>query len=395
MDPESLERVVERALSGRKEFHLDRQLSTVRVIDSVHIEIDGVRYVNFSSNNYLGLTHHPRLVSAISEATRTAGAGAAASPLISGHSTFHASAERALAWWKETQSCVLLPSGYQANQAVIQAIVGAAAEAKTSVRFLIDKLVHASLVDAMRGSGSLMRIFPHNDLKKLRRLLGASEPRQLQVVLTESIFSMDGDAADLRAIVQFKRERPFVLLVDEAHGSGVYGKDGAGLAQELGVSSDVDIFIVTLSKALGCAGGAICASKAFCNAVVNFGRAYIYSTSIAPGLAAGAEAAIQIMRDEPERQRRVRELAARVRAKLGIAPGDSPIVPIIVGEESAALELAGQLKSAGLLVSAVRPPTVPKGSSRLRVTLSCDHTDDEIERLLQALTIKPSAATDR
>jgi 8-amino-7-oxononanoate synthase len=210
------------------------------------------------------------------------------------------------------------------------------------------------------------------------------------VVVSESVFSMDGDAADLAGLAALKREHPFMLVLDEAHAAGVYGPGGAGLAAELGLQDLVDVSIATLSKAVGCVGGVVCASRVFCAALVNFGRAYVFSTSVPPFVAAAAEAALAVMRDEPARQARVRLLARRVRdelsaAGLSIAAGDSPIVPVILGAEEATLAAADQLMSQGLLVLGVRPPTVPRGSSRLRVTVSCEHTDEEVEQLVEAL----------
>jgi 8-amino-7-oxononanoate synthase len=201
---------------------------------------------------------------------------------------------------------------------------------------------------------------------------------------------MDGDAADLAGIVALKREYPFMLVLDEAHGAGVYGDNGAGLASELGFQSAVDVSVATLSKALGCVGGAVCASRTFCDAVVNLGRPYIFSTSVPPGVAGAAEAAVGVMRAEPDRQQRVRRLATHVRDALKaegleVPAGDSPVVPVILGEEAAALEAAERLLSEGILAPAIRPPTVARGSSRLRVTLSCEHTDAEVEQLIAAI----------
>jgi 7-keto-8-aminopelargonate synthetase-like enzyme len=259
------------------------------------------------------------------------------------------------------------------------------------VRLLIDKLAHASLLDAVRATGAPFRVFPHNHLSKLRRLLatGSSGTVQRQVVLTESIFSMDGDSADLTGLAELKRSFPFFLLLDEAHASGVFGPGGAGLAAELGVRDAVDAYVVTLSKAIGVAGGAICGSRGFIDAIVNLGRGLIFSTAIPPGAAAAAEAAVGAMADE-RRQHRVRCLAHRVRAALSaggwqIPPGDSPIVPIVVGAESAGLAAADRLLEAGFLVPAVRPPAVPRGASRLRITLCSEHTDDEVDGLIAAI----------
>jgi 7-keto-8-aminopelargonate synthetase-like enzyme len=285
---------------------------------------------------------------------------------------------------------VLLPSGYQANHAAIGAIAGVAATAGRNVRFLLDKLVHASLLDAVRATEVAFRIFPHNGIEKLGRLLDSADADELQVVVTESIFSMDGDAADLPSIAELKRRYDFILFLDEAHASGVYGPDGRGYAASLNLSEIVDLSIVTLSKALGSIGGAVCGSARWCDAIVNFGRAYLFSTAVPPSVCATACAAIEVCCCEPHRRQRVLALAARVRSELlaggaEIPSGDSPIVPIILGEESAALSAAGRLRDAGLFVPAIRPPTVARGTSRLRVTLSCEHTDAEVESLLAAL----------
>lgn len=378
------------SLSDLDARHLRRSRRTVRVLSSTRVEIDGREYVNFASNNYLGLTHHPAVLAAATEALRTSGSGSGAAPLVTGHTTSHAELERTLADWKGTEDAVLLPSGYQANHAAIGAIAGAAHAAGRGVRFLLDKLAHASLIDAVKATEIPFRVFPHNGIPKLARLLEEAEPNQLQVVLTESIFSMDGDAADLPGIAALKARHPFILLLDEAHATGVYAPDGSGLAAELRLRSSVDLTLVTLSKALGNLGGAICASKSWCDAILNFGRAYLFSTSLPPHVAAASTAAIHAARTEPDRRTRVRHLARHVRDALRsaghqIPEGDSPIIPILLGEESAALAASTRLRDQGLLVPAIRPPTVPRGTSRLRLTLSCDHTDEEIARLVSSL----------
>jgi 8-amino-7-oxononanoate synthase len=376
-------------LDRLRDSQLLRGRRTLRPLNATHVELDGRRLINFASNNYLGLTHHPRVVEAARIVAERYGTGAGAAGLVTGYTDAHASAEQALASWKGTEAAVLLPSGYQANHAVVQTIAGIA-DRVGGVRFLIDKLVHASLVDAVRGSGMPYRVFPHNSLAKLRRLLEDNHERGLQVVVTESIFSMDGDAADLTGLAELKRERPFMLVLDEAHGAGVYGTNGAGLASELGLQQTVDVSIATLSKAIGCIGGAVCASRPLCDALLNLGRAYVFSTSLPAFVAAAAEAAVGVMRDEPQRQSRVRQLATRVREALKtdglqVPTGDSPIVPIMLGEEVVALDVSQRLLSEGILVPAIRPPTVPRGGSRLRVTLSCEHTDAEVEQLLAAI----------
>jgi 8-amino-7-oxononanoate synthase len=389
--PDPLAEQLQAALTQQREYGLYRQRRIVEQRGGVVVDVDGRPYVNFSSNDYLGLRTHPVVVEAAASATRAHGTGSGASALVTGYSPLHASAERALAAWKGTQSAVLLPSGYQANHAAIQTIARSAAATNRRVRFLLDKLVHASLIDAVRASAAPMRVFPHDGIDKLARLLDEADADELQVVMTESIFSMDGDPADLRAIVELKCRRPFALVVDEAHGSGVYGETGAGYAAECGVSRDVDVFIVTLSKALGSVGGAVCGSSDFCESLVNFGRAYIYSTNVPPIVPAALEAALRVLRDEPHRQQRVRSLSRCVRdalhgAGVALPPGDSPIIPIILGSEDAAIAEAKRLMDLGMLVMPIRPPTVPRGSSRLRVTLSSEHTDAQIDGLVRAIT---------
>lgn len=378
-------------LSQRQSRAQFRQRRVVLPGAGESVTIDSTRYINFASNDYLGLARDPQLQRRVSAAAADLGTGSGAAGLITGFTQSHAGCEARIAAWKNVEASVLLPSGYQANIAAVQTLAAIGQTYSKGARFIVDKLAHASLIDAVRSTQSEMRIFPHNNLAKLKRLLQDDDPAErLQVVLTESIFSMDGDSADLAGLAELKREHPFVLLLDEAHGSGVYGTDGAGLASELGLQGIVDVSVATLSKAVGCAGGAICSSTIFRDAVLNFGRAYIYSTSIPPGQCESIVAAIDLMQAEPQRQARVRGLAKCVRSELQQAglkllPGDSPIIPIVLGSESAAMDAAEKLRKQGIYVVAVRPPTVAPGASRLRVTLSSAHTDEQISMLIEAL----------
>lgn len=377
-------------LASLDHARLHRSRRVMIPIDPTHVDWDGRRLVNFASNNYLGLTHHPRVIALVEEAAREAGAGSGAAPLITGYTPAHASAEQRIAQWKGSQACILLPSGYQANHAAVQTLAAVAEKGSRRIRFLLDKLCHASLIDAVRGTQQPFRVFPHNGLQKLQRLLEEADENEIQVVVTESIFSMDGDAVDLTGLANLKESHPFVLMLDEAHATGVYGPGGSGLATELGLRSAIDVTVLTLSKSIGCGGGTVCGSAAFCESLVNLARAYIYSTSVPPMIAAAATAAIDVMETEPQRQQRVRRLAGKVRADLrstglDLPPGDSPIVPILLGTESAALKAADELADQGMLSLAIRPPTVPRGTSRLRVTLSSQHTDEEVQRLTHAL----------
>lgn len=377
-------------LAALKDSHLLRSRRLITPIDATHVTLGSRTLVNFASNNYLGLTHHPAVIAAAEKSLRANGVGAGASALISGYGPAHAAAEAHLARWKGTEAALLLPSGYQASHAAVQTLAAASEKSGNGVRFLLDKLCHASLIDAVRATGTPLRVFPHNHLPKLARLLEQAQPGELQVVVTESVFSMDGDAADLAGMARLKRDRPFLLLLDEAHATGVFGPAGSGMANELGLRDAVDVTVMTLSKAIGCVGGAVCGSETFCRALVNFARAYIYSTSIPPAIAAAAAAALTVMEREPSGQQRVREIAGCVRKKLTatgwqIPAGESPIIPLVMGSESAAVESANRLMSRDLLVLAIRPPTVPHGTSRLRITLSSGHTDQEIDTLLDAV----------
>lgn len=390
MGGEWLDSLLQGELDRREQAHNLRSRHSFTFIDATHLQSEGRSFVNFASNDYLGLSHHPQIVAAARKALSEAGLGAGASPLVTGYSAFHQSAERAIAQWKQTESAVLLPSGYQTAHAIVQTLAGIGQFRADGVRFLLDKLVHASIIDAVAASGRPFRIFPHNQFAKLDRLLAEVADDQLQVVITEAIFSMDGDSAGLHDLVQLKRKHRFVLVLDEAHASGVYGAGGAGLACEWGLQSSVDVSLVTFSKAMGISGGAACGSRAFCEALVNWGRAYIYSTAVPIPIAAAIPAAIDVLKHEPQRQQRLRSVAQRVRkelfmAGLRIPPGDSPIIPVILGQERLALQGAQCLREQGLLVAAIRPPTVPKGASRLRVTLSSEHTDEDLRQLVDAL----------
>jgi 8-amino-7-oxononanoate synthase len=369
---------------------LRRARRVVRALDATHVEIDGQTLVNFSSNDYLGLSHHPAVIAAGVNAIREFGAGAGAAPLVAGQTPLHAEAEARLAAWKRTESAVLLPSGYQANLAAIQTLASVAKQSGKSLRILMDKLCHASLIDAVRSSGLAFRVFPHNGVDKLQRLLAEADAGQIQVVVTESIFSMDGDAAKLKALSLLKLQYSFLLVLDEAHSSGVYGLAGRGLADELALNSLADISIVTLSKALGCGGGAVCGSQPFCDALVNGARAYIYSTATPPVVPAALLAGLSVMENEPELQSRLRESAKRIRDNLSrmrfqIPPGDSPIIAIILGDEDTTLNAAERLRADGHLCVAIRPPTVAPNTSRLRITISARHTDAELDALLTSL----------
>jgi 8-amino-7-oxononanoate synthase len=389
--PSPIDRSAESFLAHLDQVSRRRARRIVTALDATHIAIDGTPYVNFASNDYLGLTRHPRVIAAAGASLDKYGTGSGAAPLITGYTPDHRAAELHIAAWKGVDAAVLLPSGYQANLAAIQTLAALAEHEARPIRFILDKLCHASLLDAVKQTGRPPRIFPHNGLAKLERLLREAPADELQVVVTESVFSMDGDCAELAGLASLKERYPFVLVLDEAHATGVFGAAGRGLAADMNLSSVADVTVMTLSKAIGCVGGAVCGSRQFCDALINSARAYLFSTSLPPMVAAAADAAISVMESEPEHQQRVREHARMVRqalagGKFAIPQGQSPIIPLIVGSEQMALNAAEKLKAQGLLAMPIRPPTVPPAACRLRVTLSSGHTPQEIERLIAAIS---------
>ncbi len=357
-----------------------------RVLGAAEDPPSGLR--NFASNDYLGLSRHPALIEAAQRATAERGVGAGASRLITGTDRAVLALEETLAAWKDKEAALVFGSGYAAALGTIPALVG------RGDTVILDKLAHASLIDAARLSGATVRVFPHNRVEKLEALLEKlSTSAERRLVVTESIFSMDGDAAPLRAIVEAKERHGAWLLVDEAHATGLYGATGAGLLAELGLSARVEIVMATLSKALGGVGGMIAGSRVLIDWLVNRARSFIYSTALPPGSIAAARAAVELVRgaEGAALRARLRENIALYRAGLpgewreALAPVAGAIQPLRCGEAGAALRLARALREAGFFIPAIRYPTVPRGAARLRVTLSAAHGAKEIEALAAAL----------
>ncbi len=343
--------------------------------------------LNFGANDYLGLSHHPALIEASRYATDARGTGAGASRLVTGTNTAILALEEQLAAWKEKEAALVFSSGYAAALGTIPALVG------KGDTVILDKLAHASLIDAARLSGATLRVFPHNNMDKLEALLKklSSEPGKILIV-TESLFSMDGDRASLRELVALKERYGAWLLIDEAHATGLYGATGAGLLAEAALSSQVEVVMGTLSKALGSVGGYIAGSRTLIDWLTNRARSFIYSTALPPGVIAASHAAINIARS-PEGailRTRLRENIAHFHCGLpaiwkGQTLSSSAIQPLICGEASTALKLSAVLREIGLLIPAIRYPTVPRGAARLRVTLSATHQPKEIEALNRVL----------
>ncbi|MEO7933283.1 MAG: 8-amino-7-oxononanoate synthase [Chthoniobacterales bacterium] len=368
---------------------LHRSLREIVTPQGNEIALVGKRLLNFSSNDYLGLASDPVLVEAAQAALEKYGVGAGASRLVCGTLTPHIQLEKTLAAFKRTEAALTFSSGHAAALGAVQSLVG-----KHDV-IIIDKLAHACLIDAARLSQAVVRVFPHNHLGKLESHLEwarENHPESRVLIITESIFSMDGDHAPLVEIVALKQKYQAYLLVDEAHAVGILGAHGRGLAEKLGVASKIDLQMGTLSKALGVSGGYICASRVMIELLVNRARSFIFSTAVPPMLAAAATAAVNFVAS-PEGDERRKALWQNIRhlekALRKIDPNypaaGSAILPWIVGGEEDALLLARSLFEEGFHVPAIRYPTVAKGAARLRITVNALHTTEQIDALCEAL----------
>lgn len=392
-------------LKALRAASLDRHLSEIGTAQGPQIEIAGRRFINFSSNDYLGLANDARLRKAATEAINEFGVGAGASRLISGTQSPHLRLERALAKWKGTAAALCFSSGYAAALGTIPALVS-----KSDV-VLLDKLCHASLIDAAKLSGAILRVFPHNNLRKLESHLEWARREyagRRVLIVTESVFSMDGDRAPLRELIELKKRFDTVLMLDEAHAVGVIGPHGRGLAAAENLSDDVDVQMGTLSKALGTSGGYICGSHDLIDWLINRARSFIYSTAPPPAIAKAASAAIDFLSSSEGEQRRLllwekinlmRQLllpSARkaINDQLSAINSNegSAIFPLLVGDEQAALGLAVALKDEGFLVPAIRYPTVAKGSARLRITVTAAHEENQIRSLCEAIRRNTASA---
>ena len=375
-------------LNALQQHSLLRRLREIESPPGTRMTYSGRELINFSSNDYLGLAGEPFLREAAKRAIDEFGVGAGASRLVCGTISPHLRLERKLAEFKGTEAALSFSSGYATALGTLSALAG-----KHDV-LILDKLAHASLIDGARLSGAVIRVFPHNDMAKLEAHLEWTRheyPEARVIVVTESVFSMDGDRARLAEIVELKDEHGALLLLDEAHAVGVIGASGRGLADRLGLGARVDIQMGTMSKALGVAGGYIAGSRSLIDLLLNRARAFVYSTAPPPALAAAACASIEYL-ETPGGEARRRKLWENLKLlAAGLPPGltperlQSPIVPVMLGAEEDALAASKALFDAGLFVPAIRYPTVPRGSARLRLTVSAAHTPEQIDALTKAL----------
>ena len=371
---------------------LYRQMRLIESGQGSRVVMDGREVVLLCSNDYLGLASHPGVRAAAARAAEAWGAGAGASRLVSGNTTLQRDLERELAEFKGYDACVLFGSGYLANTGVIPALVG-----RGDV-ILSDALNHASIVDGCRQSRAETIVYDHCDLGSLADGLGRADGRATLIV-TDAVFSMDGDLAPLQGIVALARRHRALVLVDEAHATGVIGPGGRGLVAELGLEREVDVAIGTLSKALGSYGAFACCSLALRELLVNRARTLIFSTGLPPASVAAASAALAVLRTTPELVDQLHRNSRLLRAELAaggfdVSPGEMPIVPLVIGDPQDTMALCEAALEKGLFAQAIRPPTVPDGTSRLRLVVMATHTPDDVRHAAAVLAAARPSRTE-
>jgi 8-amino-7-oxononanoate synthase len=383
-------RLAQQAAAGRARR---RRMVAARGAGGVHVTVEGRDCIAFCSNDYLGLADHPRVVAAFVDAAQRWGVGSGASHLVSGHDREHHALEDELAAFVSRPRALLFSTGYMANLAVASVLVG------RGDLVLEDRLNHASLLDAGLASGARFARYAHADVAALRSKLQRASATGQTLVMTDGVFSMDGDVGPLREIAAACREADAALLVDDAHGLGVLGATGAGSVEDAGLTvADVPVLMCTLGKAIGTFGAFVAGSEVLVESLLQRARTYIYTTALPPAVAAATREALRVLRDEPKRRERVLAHAARFQAgvrALGLRamPSRTPIQPLLVGDENSAVAASDALFDQGFWVPAIRPPTVPAGTSRLRFTFSASHTDAHVDQLLDALRVLQQRGT--
>lgn len=364
--------------------NLRRGWRTVRPLPEGWCEVDGRRLRNFSGNDYLGLAGDSRLAAAAMRAIEATGTGARASPLVCGRSEWHAQLEEALAAFEDAEAALLFPSGYAANVGAITALVGAGDVV------ISDRLNHASLIDGCRLSGAQVRVYPHADVAALDRELAKHRDVRRKLIVTDGVFSMDGDLAPLDELTKVAERHRAMVLVDEAHGTGVFGERGRGACEMFHVEHSV-IRVGTLSKAVGSQGGFVAGPRPLVDWLWNRSRTQVFSTALSPASCAAARVALEIIDTEPHLRitahRRSEQLRRELRAG-GLEPlagSTGPIVPLLVGDAGRTMQVARTLEAKGFLVGAIRPPTVPRGGARLRISVAAVHTVDDVRALAAAV----------
>ncbi|EIW19444.1 MULTISPECIES: 8-amino-7-oxononanoate synthase [Pelosinus] len=364
-------------LTEIKQLELHRELYTYSFRDAVHAQMDGKEYLILASNNYLGLTHDPAIKQAAMAAINEYGTGSGGARLTIGSHPHYALLEQELAEFKGAEAAVAFNTGYMANVGVISSLVG------TGDTIYSDELNHASIVDGCRLSRARVTIFQHSDVNHLSSLLAQSSSNGQKLIVVDGVFSMDGDIAPVDDIVDIAEKYNALVMVDDAHATGVIGPGGHGTAAHFGLKERIHIQMGTFSKALGSEGGFVAGRKTIIEFLINKARSFIYSTALSPATIAAARAAIQQLTSRPELVQKLSRNACFMRrslrdAGLPVGEGLTPIIPVIVGSAGATIALVQELRREGVIVSAIRPPTVPAGTSRLRITVSAAHEEAEL-----------------
>ena len=368
-----------------KKSGLYRKLNIVGSAQGTHLEINGKTYLNFCSNNYLGLANNPLVIKAVKDAVEKYGWGAGASRLVSGNMKLHEALEGEISRFKGKEASIVFPTGYMANIGTISSLVS------KGDLVICDKLNHASIIDGCRLSGADFRVYPHCDIEKLENVLMKSTKYSRKLIVTDTVFSMDGDLAPLPDIVRIARKCNAMVMVDEAHGTGVFGKRGGGVVEHFNLSEKVNIIMGTLSKAVGSLGGYVSGDADLINYLRNKARSFMYTTALPPAVCAASIAAIKLIRENPSLRTSLWNNVRYLKEKLellnfNVISSESPIIPILIGDAKKAVDVSKFLYKKGILIPAIRPPTVPAKSSRLRLTVMSTHTRKDLERLLEVLS---------
>ncbi|MCX5782252.1 MAG: 8-amino-7-oxononanoate synthase [Elusimicrobia bacterium] len=375
---------LQKELEYAKAKGLFREMKIISSAPEKEIVFNGKKYLNFSSNNYLNLATDPEVKKAAIEAIQKYGAGGTSSRLVAGTLDIHLQLEQKLASFKHTQSALVFPTGFQTNAGVISTLV------KDGDCIIMDRLNHASLWDGAKLSGARIFIYQHKDLNALEKVLKRASEYRRRLIVTDTVFSMDGDLAPLKEIVTLAKKYNAWTFVDEAHATGIFGKNGSGLCEYFGVEKDVDVIMGTLSKALGSQGGFVCGKKELIDYLVNFCRSFIYTTSLSPSSCAAALKSIELIEKDPERRRNLLDRAKNLRKGLndkGFDTGasESQIIPLMAGSVEKAMALSKKFFENGIFAPAIRPPTVPENECRIRFSLMSSHSDEDLDKLLNVL----------
>ncbi|HEY4696833.1 MAG TPA: 8-amino-7-oxononanoate synthase [Gallionella sp.] len=374
---------LQKELDQRTALGLLRQRRTLQSPQSPHIVVDGKSYLSFCSNDYLGLANHPRLVSALQQGAAQYGVGAGAAHLVSGHTHVHQQLELELAVFVGKPAALLFSTGYMANLGVVQALVG------KGDSVFADKLNHASLNDAMQMSRASVKRYRHNDIAQLALLLEQTVSGR-KLIISDAVFSMDGDLAPLPELLALCEQHDAWLLIDDAHGFGVLGDQGRGTLAHFNIASPRIIYMATLGKAAGVFGAFVAAKQVVIDTLINHANSYVYTTATPPALSSALLESLRLITQGEEQRAHLQQLIARLRSGLRglpwrLMPSTTPIQPVLVGDNQSALKLSAGLQERGIWVAAIRPPTVPQGTARLRITLSAAHSVTDVTRLIETL----------